>query len=75
MILRADFSTKVNTLSTAVNSFLTTPNEARGKLDLGNIEGGDRLLGNGASIPVTMTGSQYTKSSDNEGNNQREEVT
>lgn len=75
VILRADFSTKVSTLSTAVNSFLMTPNEARGKLDLGNIEGGDRLLGNGASIPVTMTGSQYTKPSDNEVNNQREEVT
>lgn len=74
VILRADFATKVNTLSTAVNSFLMTPNEARSKLDLGNVDGGDRLLGNGASIPVEMTGSQYTNTSDNEGNNQREEV-
>ena len=60
VILRADFATKINTLSTAVNSFLMTPNEARSKLDLGNVEGGDRLLGNGASIPVQLTGSQYT---------------
>ncbi|MFQ8652503.1 phage portal protein [Hominilimicola sp.] len=65
VILRADFATKINTLSTAVNSFLYTPNEARAKLDLGNIEGGDRLLGNGASIPVQLTGSQYMTNSDN----------
>lgn len=61
VILRADFATKVNTLSTAVNSFLMTPNEARSKLDLEAKEGGDELLGNGASIPVQLTGSQYTK--------------
>lgn len=59
VILRADYNTKVQALSTAVNSFLMTPNEARRKLDLGRMEGGDRLLGNGASIPVQLTGSQY----------------
>lgn len=61
VILRADFATKVQTLSTAVNSFLMTPNEARNKLDLENKQGGDELLGNGASIPVQYTGSQYIK--------------
>ena len=60
VILRADFATKINTLSTAVNSFLMTPNEARAKLDLESKDGGDKLLGNGASIPVEYTGSQYT---------------
>lgn len=59
VILRADFATKVQALSTAVNSFLMTPNEARRRLDLGAVEGGDRLLGNGTSIPVQMTGVQY----------------
>ena len=59
VIMRSDFATKVNTLSTAVNSFLMTPNEARGKMDLRAVPGGDRLLGNGASIPVEQTGSQY----------------
>ena len=59
VILRADFNSKVQALSTAVNSFLMTPNEARSKLDLGKVSGGDRLLGNGASIPVELTGSQY----------------
>lgn len=64
VILRADFATKINTLSTAVNSFLMTPNEARAKLDLESKEGGDRLLGNGASIPVEYTGSQYISDTD-----------
>jgi hypothetical protein len=37
-----------------------TPNEARERLDLPSKEGGDQLLGNGASIPVQLTGAQYT---------------
>ena len=62
VILRADLKTQIETLSTAVGNFIYTPNEARAKLDLEAKEGGDRLLGNGASIPVELTGSQYTKS-------------
>lgn len=61
VILRADFATKITTLSTAVNSFLMTPNEGRSKLDLESLPGGDCLLGNGASIPVEFTGCQYGK--------------
>ena len=61
VLLRADFKTQVETLSTAVNSFLYTPNEARAKLDLEAVEGGNRLLGNGASIPVQYTGLQYVQ--------------
>lgn len=60
-ILRADQQTQITTLSTAVNSFLYTPNEARALLDLGAVEGGDKLLGNGSSIPVQYTGAQYTE--------------
>lgn len=60
VILRADQNTQINTLSTAVSSFLMTPNEAREKLDLPAKDGGDQLLGNGASIPVQYTGAQYT---------------
>lgn len=60
VILRADQQTQINTLSTAVQSFLMTPNEARERLDLPAKEGGDQLLGNGASIPVQFTGAQYT---------------
>lgn len=60
VILRADQKTQIETLSAAVSNFLMTPNEAREKLDLPSKEGGDRLLGNGASIPVQYTGMQYT---------------
>ena len=60
VLLRADQRTQIETLSTAVNSFLYTPNEARAKLDLPAKPGGDALLGNGASIPVEYAGSQYT---------------
>jgi hypothetical protein len=59
VILRADLKTQIDSLSTAVNSFIYTPNEARALLDLENKEGGDELLGNGASIPVRYAGSQY----------------
>ena len=60
VMLRADQKTQVETLSAAVSNFLMTPNEARERLDLPSKEGGDRLLGNGASIPVEFTGAQYT---------------
>lgn len=60
VILRADLRTQIETLSTAVNSFIYTPNEARALLDLESKEGGDALLGNGASIPVQFAGAQYT---------------
>lgn len=60
VILRADLKTQIESLSTAVNSFIYTPNEARALLDLESKEGGDELLGNGASIPVRYAGSQYT---------------
>lgn len=59
VILRADLKTQIDTLSTAVNSFIYTPNEARALLDLESKDGGDELLGNGASIPVQLAGSQY----------------
>lgn len=60
VLLRADQKTQIETLSKAVSSFLMTPNEAREKLDLPAKDGGDQLLGNGASIPVQFAGQQYT---------------
>ena len=59
VMLRADQKTQIETLSAAVSNFLLTPNEAREMLDKPAIEGGDQLLGNGASIPVQYTGAQY----------------
>jgi HK97 family phage portal protein len=72
VILRADLATQINTLSTGVANFIYTPNEARALLDLEAKEGGDRLLGNGASIPVELTGTQYKKDNptDNPTNNE-----
>ena len=61
VLLRADLATQINTLSTGVSNFIYTPNEARAMLDLEAKEGGDRLLGNGASIPVDLAGTQYMK--------------
>ena len=61
VILRADLATQIKTLSTGVGNFIYTPNEARAMLDLEAKDGGDRLLGNGASIPVELTGTQYIK--------------
>lgn len=59
VILRADQKTQVETLSKGVSNFIYTPNEARAFLDLEAKDGGDKLLGNGASIPVEYTGAQY----------------
>ena len=68
VILRADLKTQIETLSNAVANFIYTPNEAREKLDLEAKQGGDKLLGNGASIPVELAGTQYiTDASPNSG--------
>ena len=60
VILRADLKTQIETLSQAVANFIYTPNEARALLDKPSLPGGDKLLGNGAGIPVELAGSQYT---------------
>ena len=60
VILRADLATQIQTLSTGVANFIYTPNEARALLDLEAKDGGDQLLGNGASIPINLIGTQYT---------------
>lgn len=59
VILRADFKTKVETLRSAVNNFLMSPNEAREKLDLEAVEGGDSLMGNGSTVKLEQIGIQY----------------
>lgn len=61
VLLRTEFQSLITTLSTAVSSFLMTPNEARERLDLPHKAGGDSLLGNGAAIPVQYAGIQYTQ--------------
>lgn len=59
-IMRADMLTQIQALTAAVGNFVYTPNEAREYLDLPSKEGGDNLIGNGSTIPLSMVGNQYT---------------
>ena len=59
VMLRADQKTQIDTLSAAVSNFLMSPNEARERLDLPSKEGGDQLIGNGSTIPITAVGAQW----------------
>lgn len=58
-ILRADQKTQVESLRTAVQGGIYTPNEARALLDLPRKEGGDQLLVNGSMVSVTEAGAAY----------------
>lgn len=58
-MLRSDQQTQINTLVAAVSNFIYTPNEAREKLDLPAREGGDRLIGNGSTVPLSAVGIQW----------------
>lgn len=69
VILRADQKTQIETLSTAVNSFLYTPNEARERLDLPHLPGGDQLIGNGSTVPIVAVGAQWGAASAGGGGN------
>lgn len=73
VILRADSKTQIETLCKAVNNFVYTPNEARALLDLEFKDGGDKLLGNGATIPVELAGTQYINNESSLENEGKEE--
>lgn len=62
VMLRADMKTLYETLGKAVSSFLITPNEAREYLDKQAVPHGNKLVGNGATIPIDLVGTQYLKS-------------
>lgn len=59
VILRADQKTQIETLVSAVSNFLMTPDEARERLDLPNLPGGDQLIGNGSTITLEQVGMQW----------------
>lgn len=67
VILRADQKTQIETLVSAVSNFIYTPNEAREKLDLPAKDGGDQLIGNGSTIPITAVGSQWKPKTNEDG--------
>lgn len=62
VLLRTDSEKQMQTLASAVNNGVYTPNEARHLLDLPSKEGGDKLIVNGNYIPLTQVGEQYTNS-------------
>jgi HK97 family phage portal protein len=55
-LLRGDFKARMEGLARAVNAALLTPNEARGLEDMPAKEGGDELLVQGATVPLSMAG-------------------
>lgn len=61
--LKASFETEVKTLDIAVKGSLMKPDEARARLKLPTVDGGDVLYANGNIIPLTMAGTQWTRDS------------
>ncbi|MGG6437384.1 phage portal protein [Saccharococcus caldoxylosilyticus] len=59
VILRADIKTQMDSLSTAVQNGIMTPNEARSYLDMPADDYGDVLMANGNYIPLSMLGANY----------------
>lgn len=60
-LLRTDSKTQMEILKEAVNNGLETVNEARRKLDLEDMEGGDVLIVNGTYVKLTDVGAAYKK--------------
>lgn len=58
-MLRTDTKTQMEVLSKGVQSFIIEVNEAREQLELPNYPDGNKLIGNGAYIPLEKLGSQY----------------
>ena len=77
VLLRADQKTQIDTLVSAVSNFLMTPDEARERLDLPNLPGGDKLIGNGSTVPLDQLGIQWqaqqTQGEESEGDKPKEE--
>jgi HK97 family phage portal protein len=53
---RGDFTSRMNGLARAVQTALLTPNEARGLDNRAPLPGGDELLIQGATVPISMAG-------------------
>ncbi|HRL57000.1 MAG TPA: phage portal protein, partial [Lachnospira sp.] len=69
-LLRTDSKTQMEILKEAVNNGLETVNEARRKLDLEDMEGGDVLIVNGTYVKLTDVGAAYKKGLQQEDNEQ-----
>lgn len=63
VLMRVDQFTQIQTITAAIGNFLYMPNEGREFLDMPAVDGGDRLIGNGSTIPLDMIGAQYQNGS------------
>lgn len=61
VLLRTDSKTQMEILKEGINNGIETVNEARRKLDLMDMEGGDVLIVNGTYVPLTKVGAAYDK--------------
>lgn len=61
VLLRTDSKTQMEILKEGINNGIETVNEARRKLDLMDMEGGDVLIVNGTYVPLTKVGAAYEK--------------
>lgn len=61
ILFKMDNKTQAEVYSKYLNSFAMTPNEVREDLNLPYVDGGDTLLGNGATIDLKNIGNQYKK--------------
>ena len=59
VLLRADAQTQMQTITSAVQNGIYTPNEGRHILDLPPVEGGDVSIVNGNYVPLTKVGAAY----------------
>lgn len=59
VLLRANMETQMQSITSAVQNGIYTPNEGRHLLDLPSMEGGDVLIVNGNYVPLTDVGAAY----------------
>lgn len=61
ILFKMDSRTQSDVYGKYLSNFVMTPNEVREDLNLPYIEGGDGLIGNGATINLENVGNQYKK--------------
>lgn len=61
VLFKMDNKTQAEVYSKYLTTFAMTPNEVREDLNLPYVEGGDTLIGNGATINLKNIGNQYKK--------------
>jgi hypothetical protein len=57
--MRGDLKTRIEAIAKAVNSGLLTPNEGRALDNRPPMDGGDVLLIQGATVPLSMAGTAF----------------